>query len=212
MPARGTGPRASRMGLTPLPPGELAAVVTYLVMREPPRPGPPPGSSLALERWPRPDLGQYRTLFRRVGAPWLWFSRLVAGDAMLADIVHDPAVEVYAVTRDGDAAGLLELDLRAAGTCALAYVGLIPELTGRGHGRWLLAHAHRLAWRPGVRQVTVHTCTLDHPAALFAYRRAGFAVERRAVETFPDPRALGILDVGDAPQVALLAPSSAPAS
>jgi hypothetical protein len=50
----------------------------------------------------------------------------------------------------------------------------------------------------------VHTCSLDHPAALSAYRRAGFAPYKRAIERFPDPRLLGILPKGCAPQVPLL--------
>ena len=194
--------------LTPVPPGELAAVVTYLEMRERPRPVPLPSSPLRLERWRAPALGRYRTLFRRVGAPWLWFSRLVMDDDTLSAIVLDPGVEVYAITDRGIEVGLLELDFHTAAEAALSYVALVPELAGRGHGRWLLAQALMLAWRPGVERVTVHTCTLDHPAALPAYRRAGFVVVGRAVETFPDPRASGILDARDAPQIAR-APASA---
>lgn len=197
------------MALTPVPPGEIAAVVTYLEMRERPRPAPLPSSPLRLERWRAPALGRYRTLFRQVGAPWLWFSRLVMDDDALSAILHDPGVEVYAVTERGIEVGLLELDFRAAGTAALSYVALVPELAGRGHGRWLLAQALMLTWRPSVERATVHTCTLDHPAALPAYRRAGFVAVARAVETFPDPRVAGWLDLGDAPQVALLVPAPA---
>jgi hypothetical protein len=56
----------------------------------------------------------------------------------------------------------------------------------------------------GIRRVHVHTCTLDHPAALGAYRRAGFTAYKRAVETFRDPRLLGILPADCAPQVPLI--------
>ena len=62
---------------------------------------------------------------------------------------------------------------------------------------------------PGARassRVHVHTCSLDHPAALSAYRRAGFAPYKRAIERFPDPRLLGILPKDCAPQVPLLNP------
>ena len=71
-----------------------------------------------------------------------------------------------------------------------------------------------LAWRDGVRRVHVHTCTLDHPAALPSYRHAGFVPYRRAVERFPDPRLTGILPRDSAPQVPLLGTdaASAPAS
>ena len=44
-------------------------------------------------------------------------------------------------TSDGRDVGMLELDFREPGECELAFVGLIPELSGKGHGRWLLAEA-----------------------------------------------------------------------
>ena len=104
----------------------------------------------------------------------------------------------------GSEVGMLELDFREQGECELSFVGLIPELSGQGHGRWLLGEAVRRAWRNGVERVHVHTCTLDHPAALAAYRRAGFVPYRRAIERFPDPRLLGILPRDCAPQVPLI--------
>ena len=196
------------MTLTFLPTGELAAVVTYLAMTAAPPPAPVPTSRLSLQHRPSPDLARYRALFRRVGAPWLWFSRLLLDDAALATIIFDPLVQVHSVVGESEDVGLLELDFRVSGVCALAYVGLIPTLTGQGHGRWLLAEALELAWRPGIVRVTVHTCTLDHPAALPAYRRAGFVEVARAVETFPDPRLSGVLALSDAPQVKVLAGSN----
>jgi len=188
----------------PLLDSELAAVVTYLQMRAPPA-LEVPASTLDLKRIESPTAERYRDLFRLVGAPWLWFSRLALDDEQLAGIVRDPRVELYAVVDgNGRDAGLLELDFREPGQCELAFVGLVPELSGLGHGRWLLAEAVSRAWREGVTRVHVHTCSLDHPAALGAYRRAGFTPYKRAVERFPDPRLLGILPKGCAPQVPLL--------
>ena len=93
----------------------------------------------------------------------------------LAAIIQHPSVELFAVDDgDGREVGMLELDFREPRECELAFVGLVPELSGQGHGRWLLAEAVRRAWRDGVNRVHVHTCSLDHPAALSAYRRAGF--------------------------------------
>jgi GNAT superfamily N-acetyltransferase len=192
------------MSLGQVPDGELAAIVTYLEMCEPPQ-SEVPASTLDLLHIEKPNLDRYRELFRLVGAPWLWFSRLTLDDDALSAIVHDPAVELF-VVQDGNGrdVGMLELDFRNGGECELAFVGLVPGLSGLGHGRWLLAEALRLAWRPGVKRVHVHTCTLDHPAALAAYRRAGFAPYKRAVERFPDPRLAGILPPDCAPQVPLL--------
>ena len=192
------------MAYDTLPPGELAAIVTYLEMRTPPEHAVPP-SPLSLERIEVPQPEHYRDLFRLIGGPWLWFSRLILDDAHLAAIVQHPKVELYAVKDEqGRDVGMLELDFREAGECELAFIGLVPELSGKGHGRWLLAEAIRGAWREGVDRVHVHTCSLDHPAALSAYRRAGFAPYKRAIERFPDPRLLGILPIDCAPQIPLL--------
>lgn len=184
--------------------GELAAVVTYLEIRDRPFVAVP-DSALALERIEVPQPEHYRELFRQVGSPWLWFSRLIMDDAHLASIIQHPKVELYSVTDEGGReVGMLELDFREPDECELAFIGLVPQLSGIGHGRWLLAEALQRAWRENVRRVHVHTCSLDHPAALNAYRRAGFVPFKRAIERFPDPRLLGVLPRDCAPQIPLL--------
>ena len=202
------------MGLTPVPPDQIATVVTTLEMGARPLPMPPvPPSRFTLRHWPAPDPDRYRALFRRVGAPWLWYSRLAMPDAALTAIIGDPGVEVHAaVDPAGGEIGMLELDLRHPGACELSYLGLVPELAGQGHGRWLMAAALARAWRPGVARVWVHTCTLDHPRALGFYRAQGFVAVRRTLETFPDPRVTGLLPLASAPHVPMLAPPSLPDS
>lgn len=192
------------MSYEPVKDSDLVAVVTFLEMRE--RPDfLAADSTLKLRSVDRPKSDAYRTLFRRIGARWLWFSRLIMDDETLSAIIGDPKVELFTVVgQDGNDVGMLELDFREAGACELAFVGLIPELSGQGHGRWLLRESIRLAWRDGVKRIHVHTCTLDHPAALGAYRRAGFVPVKRSIERFPDPRLLGILPKDCAPQVPLL--------
>ena len=191
------------MSYEPVADDELAAVVTFLEMTE--RPSSPPASStLQLRRVSHPTVDQYHALFRKVGAPWLWFSRLIMDDAKLESILNDPAVQLYEVAAVEAVVGMLELDFRTEGECELAFIGLVPQLAGQGHGKWLLSEAVRRAWREGVQRVHVHTCSLDHPAALSAYRRAGFTPYKRAIERFPDPRLRGILPADCAPQVPLL--------
>ena len=190
------------MSLDEIPSGQLAAVVTFLEMTTPPAEDVP-SSSLQLRR-AKLEADAYRALFRKIGGPWLWFSRLAMSDSELKAIITDPAVELYEVAAVEAVVGMLELDFREAGECEIAFIGLVPSLTGEGHGRWLLAEAVRLAWRDGIRRVHVHTCTLDHPAALAAYRRAGFVAYKRAIERFADPRLAGILPADTAPQVPLL--------
>jgi GNAT superfamily N-acetyltransferase len=189
------------MALVDIPASHVATVVTFLEMTQRPPLRPLPPSPLRLERWKQPDPAKYRALFRRVGAPWLWYSRLVMDDAALAAEI----AEVHPVTdRSGIEVGMLELDFRTPGQCLIRFLGLVPELAGKGHGRWLFAHALALAWRPGVTRVHVNTCSLDHPAALPSYLRAGFTPCRRAFESFPDPRLLGVLPPETAPQIPLV--------
>lgn len=196
---------AKRLPLTGVPAGHVATIVTSLEMRARPLPKPTPPSDLCLVRWRNPQPDRYRALFRRVGEPWLWFSRLIMPDAELAALLGDAGTEVYAVAdRQGIEIGMLELNFRTPGECELAFFGLVPELTGRGHGRWLMTQALALAWRPGVDLVWVHTCTLDHPSALSFYRASGFEPAERAVETFADPRLQGYLPRHAAPHVPII--------
>ena len=195
------------MGLTAVPDGQCAAIVTHLEMVERPQLQPQPLSPgpLRLMHWPDPDLVKYRALFARVGTPWLWFSRAVMPDNELAAILGNPAVEVFAVTDPhGSEVGMLELDFSDLPNCEIAYFGLAPELNSSGHGRWLMAETLARAWRKEVRRVWVHTCTLDHPSAIGFYRAQGFVPFKREIETFPDPRLSGHLPRDAAPQVPLL--------
>lgn len=193
------------MALSAVPADHVATVVTTLEMRARPPLRPLPPSPLRLAHWKAPAPDKYRALFARVGAPWLWYSRLAMEDARLMAIVHDPHVCVFAaLDPSGVEVGMIELDHRRSGDCELSYFALVPELAGKGHGRWLMANALAHAWRPGVTRVWVHTCTLDHPNALGFYRACGFVAISRTLETFPDPRALGLLPPDAAPQVPLL--------
>jgi GNAT superfamily N-acetyltransferase len=194
-------------GYTDLPSGKIATVVTYLEMRERPRlprMAKPPGWSL--ERM-TDDLDRYRALFRRIGEPWLWFSRAVMPDEELAAVVFDPRVEVH-ILSDGSAdIGLLELDFRQRGEAELAFLGLVPGTLGQGAGRFLMSDAIRRAFAKPVRRFFVHTCTLDHPGALAFYMRSGFTAYKRAIEVADDPRLLGLLPLEAAPHVPVLAKS-----
>lgn len=193
------------MPLTPVDPRQIATIVTHLEMPERPKLAPMPPSALRLVRWKAPELEKYRALFRRVGEEWMWFSRLVMADAVVEAIIHDPAVEIYAVCDPrGTEVGLLELDFREPGNCELSFFGLVTALTGRGNGKWLMAQAIALGWRPGVSRLWVHTCTLDHPAALGFYQRAGFKPFLREVEIFDDPRLNGMMPPEAAPHIPVL--------
>ncbi len=171
-----------------VPAGRIAAVVTHLEMTARPafRSDPPgPWTSRRVES---PGLDWFRDLYRRVGEEWLWFSRLQMSDADLIAIIHSPLVEVHALVQDGRDEGLLELDFREPGQCELAFFGVTAKLIGSGAGSWLMNRALERAWSRPVARIWVHTCTLDHPAALAFYQRSGFRPFRRQIEITDDPR------------------------
>ena len=174
-----------------IPKGHLGSIVTHLEMHQPPPLADgPTKSALRLRQWQAPvDRDVYRSLFRAIGENWLWQGRLVGGDTRLRAILDAPTTQVPVATRrDGVGVGLLELDFAVPNCVEIAYFGLVPGMTGNGHGKWLMAHAMRLAWRPETRRVWVHTCDLDHPAALGFYIASGFTPFAREIEIIPDPR------------------------
>lgn len=181
-------------GLTALAPGKLAAMVTFLVHDLAPGAGEatlPAG--YGLERLGGADLARYRALYRRVGAEWLWFSRLRMDDEDLWRILATREVEAMVLVGPEGEAGLLELDFRDAGAPELAFFGLVPGAVGGGLGRALMGEALVRARAAGAAALHVHTCTLDHPKALAFYCRAGFRPVKRAIEVFDDPRLDGTL-------------------
>jgi GNAT superfamily N-acetyltransferase len=192
-------------GYTDLPADHVAAVATFLEMRLPAAPRAPAlADPPVLLRVTEPDPEVYRDLFRRVGADWLWNSRLRFDDARLRATLADPAVELYMPMRGGKAVGILELDFRDMPSVELAFFGVVPEVMGGGVGRWLMDRAIELAFRPGVGRFWLHTCTFDHPAALPFYLRSGFVPYARKIEMFPDPRLTGVLPREAAPHVPVI--------
>lgn len=197
----------SLTGITDLPPGKIAAVVTSLEMRAPPpvRPDPPGTDGFSLEPIDGRDTGRYLALYRLLGERWMWFSRLVKPLAELEAILTDPAVALHAVRREGRDVGLLELDFRMAGEAELAFFGLDEPVLGQGGGRWLMNRALALAWARPISRFWVHTCTLDHQGAVEFYQRSGFAVFKRSIEVDDDPRLAGRMERGAVPHHPVIA-------
>jgi GNAT superfamily N-acetyltransferase len=193
------------MSFTDVPAGKIAAIVTSLEMRARP-PARPERADIdfTLPHVTQPDLAWFRTLFRRIGEPWIWVSRLRMPDAELAAIIHDPAVEVHVLKSGATEAGLLELDFRAAGECELSFFGLTGDFVGTGAGRWLMNRAIDRAWSRPIQRFWVHTCTFDHQDAPAFYVRSGFRAFRRQIEVMDDPRLDGLLPRTAAPHVPVI--------
>jgi len=180
-------------GYSDISSGKIAAVVTHLEMRERPALPPDPPGAWTLRRVEQPGLEWFRELYRRIGAEWLWFSRLRLSDAELAVRIQPPTAEIYALVHEGRDEGLLHLDFSEPNQCELSLFGVTAKLIGSGAGRFLMNRALQRAWSPATARVWVHTCSFDHPNALAFYQRAGFRPFRRQVEVADDPRLDGTL-------------------
>lgn len=192
-------------GIYDVPPGKLVECITHLEMSAPVALRPEPaGRAFELRRMERADPTWYRELFLRVGADWLWTSRLQLDDTKLLATIADPAVQVRALRLNGRDEGLLELDFRVPGECEIAFFGLTPRLVGQGAGRWLMNRTLEIAWSTPIGRLWVHTCSFDHPGALAFYRRSGFRPFRRQVEISDDPRLIGLLPKSAAPHIPIV--------
>jgi GNAT superfamily N-acetyltransferase len=195
-------------GYTDLAPGKIASVVTYLEMLARPPLADVSStvkqSGLHLRHVRNADLDWYRTLYRRVGAPWLWFSRLEMKDEQLAAVLHRPTTELFVCEREGREIGIAELDRSHSSDVEITSFALLPEEIGKGLGRPFMNQLLDRAWSNSAARVWLHTCTLDGPAALTFYIKCGFRHYKRAIEVADDPRIRGILPENAAPQVPII--------
>jgi GNAT superfamily N-acetyltransferase len=175
-------------GTFDIPVGKIVAVITHLEMTERADLLRERAGALTLRKVETPGLDWFRDLYRRVGEKWLWLSRAGMPDAERLAIIQSPLVGVYALAQDGHDEGLVELDFRVPGQCEIVSFGVTAKLIGSGAGSWMMNRTLELAWSPQVTRVWLHTCTLDHPAALAFYQRAGFRPFRRQIEIDNDPR------------------------
>lgn len=165
---------------------ELHYTVTFLELRAPVSAAPAPPAGFAIRHVKQPTLEQFRELYDGVGAQYHWTDLHESPPGELRAIVEHPDVELHLIeTTEGETAGFFQLDFRQQhdGVVELLFFGLLPGFVGRGLGPWALSESIRCAWRDGVQRLDVNTCTLDHPAALSVYERAGFVPVRRKQHT-----------------------------
>jgi GNAT superfamily N-acetyltransferase len=157
--------------------------VTYLEMfARPSRTVPPPRDGLLILHARHPTIAYYRFLYDTVGGPWQWLRRRMWSDEQLAAVIHDPRDEVHVLHVDGVPAGFAELDCRTEGEVELVQFGLTPEFIGQRLGPYFLHWTIDHAWSLAPKRFWLHTCTLDHPAALPMYQKAGFAVYKEEMK------------------------------
>jgi GNAT superfamily N-acetyltransferase len=151
--------------------------VYYLEMLAPPnRSVLPPREGLTVVHVPSPSVPFYRLLYDAVGKEFHWLSRRKMSDEALAVLLADPRNELHVLHVSSIPAGFAEFDRRQPNEIELVQFGLISPFIGQGLGKWFLEWAIDKAWSYQPRRFWLHTCSLDHPAALPNYQKAGFVL------------------------------------
>jgi GNAT superfamily N-acetyltransferase len=158
-------------------------VRTYLEMRSPEalRPASLPDPAPEVKRLQRCSVELFRYLYEEVGRAYRWTDRLGWSDDTIRNYLDTPGISIWLMSANDAPAGYFELREHHDRSVEIVYFGLLPESIGRGWGKYLLTRAVEAAWQLGAERVWLHTCTLDHPAALPNYLKRGFRPVREEV-------------------------------
>ncbi|MGI5309084.1 GNAT family N-acetyltransferase [Rheinheimera sp. WS51] len=132
-----------------------------------------------------PELNQF--LFRTVGGPWRWYSRLSWTYQDWLSYLQQQKVRTWLLWNKGTPAGYVELVKHQDGSVEIMFFGLLPQFVGQGLGKKLAQQAIYLATSWQATKIWLHTCSADHPAALPNYQKAGFVIvnSEQALEQLP---------------------------
>jgi GNAT superfamily N-acetyltransferase len=170
---------------------KVSVTTTHLEMRSPEalrRARRVPDDVLLLRAGiPSPELN--RAFYTGVGGDWFWMDRLSWTWDQWMSWLSRPEVETWIAHQAGTPAGYFELELQPEQNVEIVYFGVLPGFAGKGIGGYLLSQAVHRAWvmGPVIGRVSVHTCSLDHPAALRNYLARGFSVFKEAVSEMELP-------------------------
>jgi GNAT superfamily N-acetyltransferase len=164
----------------------MLIVTTYLEMRSPDqlRPKRCADGRFQIHEKKEHDWRFNRDLYLAVGQLWSWNDKRVWSDEQWKEYGLAPELRTFAAYYDNSLAGYYELRRDDERGVEIAYFGFLPEFIGRGLGGALLTGAIEDAWRtlPSVSRVWVHTCNLDHPAALANYQARGMVIYKQQTE------------------------------
>ncbi len=140
-----------------------------------------PTADVHCARVPRPMPELNRFFYTAIGGDWFWWERLAWSYADWMKYLDRPESSTWIISKAGVPAGFFELEHQPNDTVELVYFGLLAAYTGQGLGAWALSEAIRRAWEGTTKRVWVHTCDLDHPAALANYIARGFRIFKTEV-------------------------------
>ena len=153
--------------------------ITYLEMRSPGelRPKTCPDPRFEIKEAIAKQWEFNRSLYLLVGRDWNWNDKRNWTPQQWQTYSESAGLRTFAAHYDGSIAGYYELRLdNAKNEVEIGILGLTPKFVGRGFGGPLVTSALSQAWSLQPARVWLHTCTLDHPAALHNYQARGLRI------------------------------------
>ncbi|MBK9357095.1 MAG: GNAT family N-acetyltransferase [Bacteroidales bacterium] len=137
----------------------------------------------------RPLRAFYLYLYTSVGRPYQWYNRLMMPAGELQQLLNDDNTEIWVLYFNGVPAGFVEYDISSSKETEIVYFGLSCDFTGKKLGLPFLKWCIQKAWERPINRLWLHTCNLDHPAALSFYQKAGFEIydQDTIMQQTPDP-------------------------
>lgn len=131
----------------------------------------------------------YLFLYTSVGRSYQWYNRLMMSAGALEEEISNTETSIWVLYCKGVPAGFVEYSHREANETEMVYFGLVHEFTGRGLGLPFLQWCIAKAWERPIQRLWLHTCDIDHKAALGLYQKAGFSIFDKDIvqQERPDP-------------------------
>ena len=184
-------------------PAQKNTVITYVEMLSPQelKPKRSDDPRFRIERMTVPQWRFNRFLYGFIGEGWNWTDKNVWSDEQWRAYVESPNLQTFVAYYDGSIAGYFEIERQPDNSVEITYLGLVSAFIGRGFGGALVTRAVEEAWKLNVSRVWLHTCTLDHPAALNNYLARGFTIFKteNKLETLQLPANVPPRSPGDHP-------------
>lgn len=163
----------------------------WLEMRNPPavKADQPFAAHSVLMQMTEPVKSFYLFLYTSVGRPYQWYNRLMMSPQELQDVLNSKGTSIWVLYINGVPAGFVEFNISESNETEIVYFGLTCDFTGRGLGLPFLEWCISKAWERPIERLWLHTCDLDHKAALGVYQKAGFKIYDKdtVYQEKPDP-------------------------
>ncbi|WP_051516868.1 GNAT family N-acetyltransferase [Herbaspirillum sp. RV1423] len=143
-----------------------------------------PEQTKLLTTVPAVNPGACASLYKEVGRKHYWDIYRMAWTSKDWDIyLKDSRIDITFLCNDNRAVGYLELKKHDT-NIEIVNFGLKPDCIGKGLGKIALEKALSHGFSFGANEIWLHTCTLDHPAALKVYYARGFEFTKETVDNF----------------------------